>query len=213
MVQYLAKILKMDFIFVGELTEDREAIRTLAAYRDGQIVADFDYALAGTPCSNVVGKRASSYPSGVQQLFPDDPVLDELGIESYIGVPLFDSAGRPLGILAAVDRKPIINLKFTEFACQMFSVPVSAEMERMQYEKTLISTNEFSDAIFNSTASGVMVLDKEGHVLKINLIASEILQVSHSEIIGKKIIDIYPEIKDHVDIRNRTWKGIDYYTS
>jgi transcriptional regulator with PAS, ATPase and Fis domain len=41
-----------------------------------------------------------------------------------------------------------------------------------------------------------MVLDKTGHVLKINRIASEILRVSQAEIIGKKITVIYPEIKD-----------------
>ncbi len=123
-------------------------------------------------------------------------MLVEMGIESYIGFPLFDTAKKPLGLIVAMDTKPFVNLKFVEFALQIFSFRAAAELERLRFEKTLTSANEFSDAIFNSTASGVMVLDKEGHVLKINLIASEILRVSLSGIIGKRITDIYPEIKD-----------------
>ena len=196
MVTYLAKILQMDFTFVGELTEDGGSIRTIAVYRDGRIADNFEYTLAGSPCSTVVGKKACSYPGGVQILFPDDRVLADMCLESYSGVPLFDSAGSPLGIIVALDRKPISNLKFTEFACQMFSIPVSAELERMQYEKKLISTNEFSDAIFNSSSTGIMVLDREGHVLKLNHIGAEILRISPSGIIGENITHIYPEIKD-----------------
>jgi PAS domain S-box-containing protein len=195
-VTYLARILQMDFVFVGELTEDGGSIRTIAAYRDGRIADNFEYTLAGSPCDTVVGKRACSYPDGVQILFPDDRVLAEMCLESYSGVPLFDSTGGPLGIIVALDRKPISNLKFTEFACQMFSIPVSAELERMQYEKKLISTNEFSDAIFNSSATGIMVLDMEGHVLKLNHIGAEILRTSFDGIIGKNITHIYPESKD-----------------
>ncbi len=196
MVTYLAKLLHMDFTFVGELTEDGGSIRTIAAYRDGRIADNFEYAMAGSPCSTVIGKKACSYPGGVQILFPDDRVLADMLLESYSGVPLFDSAGGPLGIMVAMDRKPISNLKFTEFACQMFSIPVSAELERMQYEKKLVSTNEFSDAIFNASATGIMVLDGEGHVLKLNNVGAEILRTSHSAIIGKNISHIYPEIKD-----------------
>ena len=196
MVQYLSKMLKMKYAFIGELSQDAGSIRTVAVFGDGRIIDNFEYPLAGTPCENVVGKKACAYANDIQLLFPEDLLLVEMGIESYIGFPLFDAAKRPLGLIVAMDTRPLVNLKFAEFALQIFSFRAAAELERLRFEKTLTSANEFSDAIFNSTASGVMVLDKEGHVLKINLIASEILRVSHSEIIGKKITDIYPEIKD-----------------
>jgi PAS domain S-box-containing protein len=196
MVQYLSKMLKMKFAFIGELSPDAGSIRTIAVFRDGKLIDNFEYPLRGTPCENVVGKKACTYANDIQLLFPEDLLLVEMGIESYIGFPLFDAANKPLGLIVAMDTRPLFNVKFAEFALQFFSFRAAAELERLRFEKTLTSANEFSDAIFNSTASGVMVLDKDGQVLKINLIASEILRVSQPEIIGKKITDLYPEIKD-----------------
>jgi PAS domain S-box-containing protein len=197
MVPYLGEILNMEHTFVGELTEDGLSIRTLAVCAHGKIVANFEYPLAGTPCDNVVGKNLCAYVNGVRKLFPDNHILAEMGTESYIGMPLFNSAGhKPLGIIVAMDSKPISNLKLAEFACQIFSVRTSAELERMRIEKALISAYEFSDAIFNCAASGIMVISKEGRVLKINNIAAEILRLNSYDLIGKKITDIYPEIED-----------------
>jgi PAS domain S-box-containing protein len=196
MVQYLSKMLKMKYAFIAELSQDAGSIRTVAAFGDGRIIDNLEYPLAGTPCESVVGEKACAYVNDIQLRFPENLMLVEMGIESYIGFPLFDAAKRPLGLIVAMDTRPLVNIKFAEFALQIFSFRAAAELERLRFEKTLTSANEFSDAIFNSTSSGVMVLDKEGHVLKINLIASEILGVSLSEIIGKRITDIYPEIKD-----------------
>jgi PAS domain S-box-containing protein len=70
------------------------------------------------------------------------------------------------------------------------------DRERLQYQKTLISMNEFSDAIFNSSSTGIMVLTREGEALKINRVGAEILRLPVSGIIGKNLIDFYPEIKD-----------------
>ncbi|MFZ2196661.1 MAG: PAS domain S-box protein [Thermodesulfovibrionales bacterium] len=196
MVQYLSKILKMKYSFIGEFSQDAGSVRTVAVFGDGGVIDNFEYPLAGTPCENVVGNKAYTYANDVQLLFPEDLQLVEMGIESYIGFPLFDAAKRPLGLIVAMDTRPLVNEKFAEFALQIFSFRAAAELERLRFEKTLTSANEFSDAIFNSTASGVMVLDIKEHVLKINLVASEILRISQSEIIGEKITDIYPEIKD-----------------
>ena len=196
MVQYLSKMLKIKYAYIAELSQDAESIRTVAVFGDGRIIDNFEYPLAGTPCENVVGNKAAAYVSDIQLLFPEDLLLVEMGIESYVGFPLFDAGKRPLGLLVAMDDKPLVDLKFAEFALQIFSFRAAAELERLRFEKTLTSANEFSDAIFNSTASGVMVLDKEGHVLKINHIASEILRLSQADIIGKRLTAIYPEIKD-----------------
>jgi two-component system sensor histidine kinase HydH len=67
-------------------------------------------------------------------------------------------------------------------------------MEELHTEK------EFSDAIFNNTSSGIMVLDREGNVLKINHSGAEILKADHEEISGKNITAVYPETKEMLTI-------------
>ncbi len=56
--------------------------------------------------------------------------------------------------------------------------------------------NELSDAIFDCTMSGVAVLDKRGTVMRINQAGSDILKLSGETIVGRKIVEVYPETKE-----------------
>ncbi|MGE5300371.1 MAG: two-component system sensor histidine kinase NtrB, partial [Acidobacteriota bacterium] len=64
----------------------------------------------------------------------------------------------------------------------------------------LKAEKEFSEAIFSCASSGIMVLDREGRVLKINSAGAELLQVVASGLLGRKITDIYPETKDILSV-------------
>lgn len=103
LVVTITKTLGVDYAFVGELEPRREqAIRTAAVCAHGKIIDNFTYDLHGTPCETVVGREFCAYPRNVQQQFPEDHALVEMGVESYMGAPLFDSVGRPIGILVAL---------------------------------------------------------------------------------------------------------------
>ncbi|MFQ5614405.1 MAG: GAF domain-containing protein, partial [Anaerolineae bacterium] len=138
LVQYLARTLEVDYAFVGELAREKdESVRTIAVWAHGEMVANFEYHLAHTPCENVVGQRLCCYPHGVQQQFPRDHLLAEMEAESYIGTPLFDSAGRALGLMVVMDRQPLSNTKLAEAMLQIFAVRASAELERVWAEERL----------------------------------------------------------------------------
>lgn len=124
-----------------------------------------------------------------------EELIDQYGFLYTSAIPLKirDSA---FGCITLFKKKDFFMTDSEKAISLLFASQASAAINTAKLYKTLFVSNEFSDAIFNSTASGVMVLDKEGHVLKINLIASEILRVSQPGIIGKRITDIYPEIND-----------------
>src|SRR5579864_5070227 len=81
LVGRLAAALKADFVLVGVLQPGGERIATLAAYGDGAEVPAIEYDLDGTPCANVMEKQLCSYPSGIQQMFPRDLMLGQIGAE------------------------------------------------------------------------------------------------------------------------------------
>ena len=138
LVRYLAENLESAYAFAGELTgEAKDSIKTIAVCVDGEIKDNFTYALAGTPCRNVVGKAICTYPANVQRDFPKDTMLVEMGVESYIGSPLFDSKGNALGLLVVMDRKPLQNRTMAESMLQIFSARASAELERKRTENAL----------------------------------------------------------------------------
>jgi signal transduction histidine kinase/HAMP domain-containing protein len=74
----------------------------------------------------------------------------------------------------------------------LFASQAAAAMNTARIYGELKAEKELSDAIFGSAASGIMVLDKEGNVLKINSAGAEILGSNIATITGTKIDEIYP---------------------
>ena len=72
-------------------------VRTLAFWGRGAIQENIEFDLAGTPCEDVIRGGLCHHPRGVREKFPRDQGLAELGIESYLGVPLLDVDGQVLG--------------------------------------------------------------------------------------------------------------------
>ncbi len=148
LVEYLSKTLKVDYALVGELIQpETNRIKTLAVYGKGKTIDNFEYHLAGTPCQNVVGQQLCVYPSAIQQLFPDDLILQEMAAESYAGMPIFDAAGRGLGLIAIIDSKPFDDISLIEEVLKIFAVRFSSELERQQVELALRQSNRLLQAI------------------------------------------------------------------
>jgi GAF domain-containing protein len=136
LVGHLAKSVKADYALVGELKEGRDAIRTLAVCARGEIVPNFEYDLAGTPCEAVVGKTFCSYSEGVQEKFPRDRMLADMNVHAYAGTPLFDSRGQVLGLLVALWCRPPANMHVADSMVQIFAMRAAAELERRRTEET-----------------------------------------------------------------------------
>lgn len=69
--------------------------------------------------------------------------------------------------------------------------------ETVQSKTTALKTQkEFAEAIFNNMGSGVMVLDSEGYIIKVNRAGSEILRIPQEELIMRRLIEILPQAAD-----------------
>jgi PAS domain S-box-containing protein len=130
MVRHFARALEVDRAFVTECADDPVTrVRTLAVWSAQQGHTDnFEYALAGTPCAEVVGEgRMCFHREGVSKLFPR-----EAGAESFLGLPIIASDGRMLGHLAFFDSKPRGDDMLVDSIFRVFLARAAAEIERMQ---------------------------------------------------------------------------------
>jgi diguanylate cyclase (GGDEF)-like protein len=135
LVQSLAALFDADYAFIGLLDErDAQRVNTLAVCAHDAIAPNLSYALAGTPCANVMGQSTCAYPRGVQRLFPQDRLLAEMGVEGYIGTPLFDARGQPLGIIVVLDGKPLEHIEQFQDILEIFAARAGAEMQRERAE-------------------------------------------------------------------------------
>ena len=203
LVRYLAKALDADYAFVGGLPDSYDAtIRTVAVWAKGELGDDFEYELADTPCENVVGKQVCSYPRDVQARFPDDPLLVEMGAESYVGSPLFDSAGRPLGLAAVLHTKPLENPKLAETMLQIFAVRASAELERRRAEQALQASEERYRRVVEDQTEFVVRCLPDGTRTFVNESYCRYYGQSHDELVGSSFFPLIPE-QEHEAIRRK----------
>jgi len=131
----LAEALKADYTFVGEFFQQTHSVKTLALCANDKIIENIEYHLADTPCENVLKYLACVYPQGVQSLFPNDVLLQEMCIQGYLGVPLYSSESQPIGILVAHFKNPIPNEEQAKKILEVFFGRTSAELERVQTTK------------------------------------------------------------------------------
>jgi diguanylate cyclase (GGDEF)-like protein/PAS domain S-box-containing protein len=137
----LAYVLGVDFVLVGEITAAREpTVRTVSAFARDAHVPDFEYPLVGTPCERVATSGICSYPTGVQAQFPDDGLLREFGIESYLGAPLRAASGDPIGILVVLHTATIPDIPFAETLLRIFAARAAAELDARRREAALRSS-------------------------------------------------------------------------
>ena len=138
LVRSLATILRVDAAMIAVFVDgDSTRMRTLAARLDGNTLRNFEYPLAGSPCRDVVGREFRYVGSGVNREFPPGTLFAAKGLDSYAALPLTGVNGRPLGLIAAMDRQPMHDATLAEAMLKIFAVRAAAEIERTLGEAQL----------------------------------------------------------------------------
>ncbi|HLG22923.1 MAG TPA: PAS domain S-box protein, partial [Candidatus Manganitrophaceae bacterium] len=138
----------------------------------------------------VVGKRVCSYPSGVAEQFPNDPLLAKMGIEAYIGVPLFDSEGGPLGLIGIMNRSPLSDTGTIESMLQVFAARASAEIERSRAEEAVRQSEERHRTLMEQASDGIFIADIQGRYIDVNSSGCAMLGYSRDEILHMSVTDL-----------------------
>ena len=181
LVRYLATTLKLDYAFVGELGEGQDEISTVSVYACGQYGENFQYPLKGTPCAEVIGSEACVFDQGVQAQFPDDKLLADMGVESYVGTPLVDAQGKVLGILVVLHGEPLQDPDVVRSLLQIFALRAASELQRVRFEEQL----RMAATVYDTTTEAIMVTDLRNQIKAVNPAFERITGFAAEEVIGE----------------------------
>jgi GAF domain-containing protein len=189
----------MEMVLVGRLEPgEPRRVRTLAFRLDGTPGEPFTYELQGAPCDRVVGRVSCVFPSRVAELFPGDTVLSEIGASSYVGVPLSASDGTPLGLLAALSRRPLHDGDSAKRALGLFAARAIAEIERREARLGGERREEESRRLVSSIPVGLHRYRLEGDGRLVfagaNPAAEAILGVEQGPFVGRTIEEAFPSL-------------------
>jgi len=136
LVQHLASALGVWRVFVAECL-DGDRARARAVWLGDSHAPLFEYPLTGTPCQKVVEGETCLWARDLQQAFPDNQFMKQMGIQSYLGVPMFSAERRVIGHMVVSDLKPMPDDPLWVSVLQTFAARAGAELEREQADERL----------------------------------------------------------------------------
>ena len=194
LVRHLAAATGAHHALLSRLLPDGR-VRTFAYASHDQLIENVEYALAGTPCAEVIGGAFSHHLSGVQHKFP----TTASGIEAYLGTPLKARDGTVLGHLCVFDEAALPAEPRRLFNFQIYAARAATELERLRSVLSAADVGasapvetatrdaeahaRFRD-LFEEAPIGYMFTDLESRYVGVNRTAMRILGLTQADIDG-----------------------------
>lgn len=185
LVENLAKALNTHGAIVTRYLPEKRQLQSYAFFLDGKWIKDYVFDLAGTPCEQVVEQhRLVHIPDRLIDLFPDAGVR-ELGLVSYLGMPLEDVDGTILGHMAVVDRRLMPEAPRVIAIFRIFAARAAAELQRLHRELEIRQREEKLGRLVDSAMDAIIELDHALQVTHMNAAAEKIFRCSASQVLGQ----------------------------
>lgn len=141
-VREIAGALNAHAAFTSRLLPGRRA-KMLAFWCDNNYQTCLEYSLDGTPCEFVYRGEITVHSHDIGEIFPvDREWFEELGVHSYLGIPIIDEHGQVHGHLAVMDRPERDWHDADIDVLRLFSLRTAVELERARAHRALEEANE-----------------------------------------------------------------------
>jgi PAS domain S-box-containing protein len=175
LVESLARALGTHGAWITEYLPESRRLRALAFWLGGEWIRDFEHAIDGTPCADVIeGRRLVHIADNVLALYPDDEPGRDAGAVSYLGVPLLDVDSSVLGHLAVLDRRPMPAAPRAEALIRIFAARATAELQRLRAEVEVREREEKLARLVDSAMDAIVELDDALRVTRVNPAAAKL---------------------------------------
>jgi diguanylate cyclase (GGDEF)-like protein/PAS domain S-box-containing protein len=190
---FLARTLQFEHAFVGEiLPGDPGQVRTIGYFLNGKPVEGFTYALADSPCERVIGEAYCHYPRDVQNLFPRDESLVELGIECYAGVLLRSVRGEPLGLLVLMHHEARQLARREESLIRIAAARAAGALESIRAVNAMDLRDRDRHALLDALPDLLLRVASDGTFLQCKP-GRDVPMIAPPEVfLGKPMVEVLP---------------------
>jgi PAS domain S-box-containing protein len=131
----LERLLGAEAVIVAEF--EKEGFRGHAARKGGVALPPASFPLPAKSCRGIASKKLCYYPKHGPEIFPEGADRPALSLDSHIGVPIRDAAGKTLGMLCALARTPIRAEDERVEIMELMAAKAAAEFARIRIEAGL----------------------------------------------------------------------------
>lgn len=147
LARYAAQSIGARYAFVAQTLNENES-QSLAYWEGSDYGEGFSYRFPGTPCQRVAQGYVCSTSSGLWKKYPEDKWLEQIGAESYIGVPMKNAQGHTLGHIAVLHTGPMEATEENVAVLKIFAARACSELERMRAFQKLQREHDESEERF-----------------------------------------------------------------
>ncbi len=173
LIDYLVNLLQIDCVFIAQLNFEDPEILTIRFSSnlleiDNKELVGFQHYWRKTPHAPVIlEKRIFHYYHNDNSFF-ETPVMNRLGLKSYMGTPLIDGKGNLLGVLVFLNQQAFNNEVLLSTVLRIFATRASAELERLQVWQDLEQERHFlNERVIERTQALTSLNSELEHALRI----------------------------------------------
>lgn len=181
LAEHLVKVTGQDYVLIAEYQQEVDQLAILIAYGDGSHMEDGLYPIEGTPCERTLTQGIYCCKKDAQGEFPSVPLLEKLSVQSYIGHALYTGEGKPLGLIALMDRAPLKATSPTDGLLRILTTRAALEMERRSFFQRIQRSDQQLQAVLDSFPSPLIGLNDQLNVIRMNPAAERLLGRSQAE--------------------------------
>ncbi len=192
LVRHLCQSCQCKYAFVARIDAvDLSVAHSVAVACEGRSVENFSYSLRGTPCEAVVRGTLCHYPTDVSREFPEDRLLVEMGVDSYMGVSLRSSAGQVLGLAVLLHIAPLPDPAQAGAILQVVAARAGAELERRNDEQALRQSEHYLRTVIDTQPECLKLVSPEGTLLQMNPAGLAMVEANaEAAAIGRCVFDL-----------------------
>ncbi|MGB5917418.1 MAG: GAF domain-containing sensor histidine kinase [Phormidesmis sp.] len=179
LVQHLTAALAVDYAYValirpninqaGDQKGDTQStatadgstrLETLAVCYQGNLIDNFTYSASAHPCHHLLTQNDfCHHERNLQENYPNGPLIESSGVDSYAAVSIVDATGSPIGVLAVMDTQPLKAPAIVKALLTIFSLRIATELERYHCEDKQLELLEREHKARAQTASASRTKD------------------------------------------------------
>ena len=184
LVRELAQFLSVDAVLLAACTDEAEQnYQTLAYWCDGGYIMNHSVSLKNSPCGDGGGFWYMENSAG--DLFAEVSLLRErFHASGFFAIRLQDSSGKPIGILAGLDRGALHPEKSDVHIIKLFAARAAAELERRLAMSETLMEKERAQITLHSIGDGVITTDNRGCIDYMNPVAEALTGWRYHQAMG-----------------------------